>query len=63
MNKNTIGMIGTIILNGAIWATGGIVAATAIKKTGNGKWGWLMLIPAVSCFSYEGNNSTTTDQN
>lgn len=60
MDKNTIAMIGTIILNGAIWATGGIVAATAIKKTGNGKWGWLMLIPAVSSFSYKTDDSTTT---
>lgn len=52
MNKNDKGMMATVILNGIIWTTGGAVAATAIKKTGNGKWGWLLMIPALSTFSY-----------
>ena len=44
MNNNDKGMLATVILNGIIWATGGVVAATAIKQTGNGKWGCHLLI-------------------
>lgn len=53
MNNHDKGMLVTTILNGIIWVTGGAVAATAIKRTGNGKWGWLMLIPALSTFTYK----------
>jgi hypothetical protein len=59
MNNNDKGMLATVILNGIIWATGGVVAATAIKQTGNGKWGWLMMIPALSTFTYKSESEHT----
>ncbi|MBQ8707836.1 MAG: hypothetical protein IJ523_07105 [Succinivibrionaceae bacterium] len=59
MNHNNKGMLVTVILNGIIWVTGGAVAATAIKRTGNGKWGWLMMIPALSTFTYKGESTSS----
>lgn len=57
MDKDSKFLVATVIMNGVIWATTGVVAATAVKKTGNGSWGWLMLIPALSSFSYKSNHS------
>lgn len=59
MDNNDKGMLATVILNGIIWATGGVVAATAITQTGNGKWGWLMMIPALSTFTYKSESEHT----
>lgn len=59
MNNNDKGMLATVILNGIIWATCGVVTATAIKQTGNGKWGWLMMIPVLSTFTYKSESEHT----
>ena len=61
MKNETKELIATMLLNGIIWTTGGVVATQAIKTTGRGEWGWIMLIPALSSFSYH-RNSTTEDE-
>lgn len=35
----TKAMMATVLLNGIIWVTGGIVTTQAIKTTGRGEWG------------------------
>ena len=58
MSDYTKGLVATAILNGVIWATTGCVAAVAVKKTGNGRWGWLMIVPALSSFTYRRETET-----
>lgn len=55
-------MIATVLLNGIIWVTVGIVTTQAIKTTGRGEWGWLMLIPALSSFSYTSERKTDNNK-
>ena len=57
MDKDSKFLVSVVVMNGLIWATTGAVAVTAVKRTGNGRWGYLMLIPAFFSFSYQTEHS------
>lgn len=61
LTENEIGLISTAAINIAKWGTAGIVAITAIKKTGSATPMWLMLLPAMCPTNFKAGSETSKE--